>query len=126
MARDDDKEYLEEVKQQISIEQMDLLLAELGGEPQVQGEIIKCKTICHCGDSHKLYYYNNTRLFRCYTDCPEDSFDIFELVKKVKKRDIENWNLPHSVNYVVNYFGFAPQSQDFRRRICKTSRLENS
>ncbi len=113
MAVDNDKEYLEEIKQQISIEQMELLLAEIGGEPQTQGEIIKCKTICHCGDSHKLYYYNNTKLFKCFTDCPEDSFDIFELIKKVKKREKEGWSLPHSLNFVVQYFGFAPQNKNF-------------
>lgn len=110
---DEEKEFLEETKKQISIEQMELLLAELGGEPQMQGDIIKCRTICHCGDSHKLYYYNNTRLFRCYTDCPEDSFDIFELIKKVKKREQSNWNLPQSLNYVLHYFGLAPKNKNF-------------
>ena len=110
---DEEKEFLEETKKQISIEQMELLLAELGGEPQTQGDIIKCRTICHCGDSHKLYYYNNTRLFRCYTDCPEDSFDIFELIKKIKKREQSNWNLPQSLNYVLHYFGLAPKNRNF-------------
>ena len=42
-------------------------------------------TICHNlnqeDGSKKLYYYDNTHLFHCYTQCDE-SFDIYELVKK--------------------------------------------
>lgn len=43
-------------------------------------------TICHNliaeEGSMKLYYYFNTKLFFCYTECNE-SFDIYELVKKL-------------------------------------------
>ena len=43
------------------------------------------QTICHGGDSYKLYYYHEPtdqysgRTFHCYTSCSE-SFSIFELV----------------------------------------------
>ena len=40
--------------------------------------------------SHKLYYYDNTKLFKCYTGgCSadgSDAFDIFELTRKVKRK----------------------------------------
>ena len=43
-------------------------------------------TICHNKNSEdasmKLYYYFNTHLFFCYTEC-NSSFDIYELVKKI-------------------------------------------
>ena len=43
-------------------------------------------TICHNADpsdgSMKLYYYSNTHLFHCYTQC-QSSFDIYELVQKI-------------------------------------------
>lgn len=43
-------------------------------------------TICHNQNpddaSMKLYYYFNTHLFFCYTEC-NASFDIYELVKKI-------------------------------------------
>ncbi len=42
------------------------------------------QTICHCGNKHKLYYYPETKIFHCYTDCQE-SFDIYELSMRVKK-----------------------------------------
>lgn len=72
------------------------------------------ETICHndIGDSHKkkLYYYDNTKLFRCYTDCG-DAFDIFELVCRVKKVQLqEEWSLPRALFYVANSFGLAPNS----------------
>lgn len=70
------------------------------------------ETICHnqIGDSHglKLYYYNNTKLFKCYTQC-ENSFDIFELVCKVKKtQEYEDWSLYRAICFVAGTFGFAP------------------
>ena len=40
------------------------------------------RTCCHNGDSHKLYYYKNTHLFKCYTHC--GLFDIFELIIKME------------------------------------------
>lgn len=42
-------------------------------------------TVCHGGNSNKLYYYKNTKLFKCYTQCSK-SFDIFDLVIKIEKR----------------------------------------
>ena len=69
------------IKNSLSLEQMYSLLDDLGAAPQPQGSIILNKTICHCGNSHKLYYYDNTKLFKCYTDCAS-SFDIYELETK--------------------------------------------
>ena len=74
------------VKQQLDIEDISALLEELGGEPETYDDKIVSKTICHNGNSHKLYYYNNTQLFHCWTNCG-DSFDIFDLVSKVKDID---------------------------------------
>ena len=77
-----EKEISERIKNNLSIDQVKDLLYSLGGNPIVKGEMIMSQTICHAGHSHKLYYYNNTKLFRCYTDC-SSTFDIFELVCKV-------------------------------------------
>ena len=41
-------------------------------------------TICHGGDSDKLYYYPLSQQFFCFTHCVEN-FDIFDLIQKVKK-----------------------------------------
>ena len=54
----------------------------------IRNETLILPTICHNIDeneaSKKLYYYNNTKLFFCYTHCNE-SFDIYELIKKMLK-----------------------------------------
>ena len=51
-----------------------------------KGDILIFPTICHNSNieeaSMKLYYYDNTKLFHCYTEC-QSSFDIYELVKKI-------------------------------------------
>lgn len=86
------------VKEYLDIENMYDLLDYLGAEPRDMGDYLVCRTICHDGDSHKLYYYDNTQLFKCYSgEC--GSFDIFELVMKVKGIDLNT-----AVYYIVNYF----------------------
>ena len=109
------------IKNSLSLEQIYSFLDDLGAAPQMQGNIIINKTICHNGNSHKLYYYDNTKLFRCYTDCGGEAFDIYELTRKVKSREnpkerwtkegnpyFDEWNLPEAIEYVAQYFGFSP------------------
>ena len=78
------------LKNKLTINQISQLLAELGGEPTIEksGSILIAQTICHNhpGEgSHKLYYYDNTKLFKCYTDC-SSTFDIFELIIRTQIR----------------------------------------
>ena len=110
-----------EIKENLSLENIEELLNEWGAEPTEKNGIIVAKTICHnnCGcGTHKLYYYPNTTLFKCYTDCSE-SFDVFELTRKVlsreqpKPREDSEWNLPEAIDYVARKFGFAPNQQNF-------------
>lgn len=100
--------FKDDLKDTLTIEQIYSLVAELGGDPRWQGENFISRTICHGGDSHKLYYYAGTKLFHCYTQCSDSSFDIFQLIMKVKR-----WPLPKAINYVASYFGIGNQSQDF-------------
>ena len=86
------------VKDLLDFEDIYRILDYLGAEPQDHGNHLVCKTICHGGDSHKLYYYDEQRLFHCYTgDC--GSFDIFELVCKV-----EHLKLNDAISFVVSFF----------------------
>lgn len=48
MSLDEDKKYLEDIKNSLTIEQVQNLLNDLGGDPQIQNGIIKSRTICHC------------------------------------------------------------------------------
>lgn len=106
---------LHEIKEKLTEEQTLELLEELGAEPIKQNEnVITCKTVCHCGNSHKLYFYFNSKLCHCYTGCPEPTFDIFELTRKVmsreqpRAREDSEWNLPEAIEYIARKFGYAP------------------
>ena len=121
----------DEIKNQIAIDDILRLVAELGGEPIMgnNGTFFTSRTICHniLGEgSRKLYYYDNTKLFQCFTDCGA-SFDIYELVQKVKNINGEykiyynregnpvtrEWQLFDAVDFVAVYFGFSAETSEF-------------
>lgn len=108
-----------EIKNTLTIEQIIELVDSFGGEGiQINDNIVTFKTICHNGDSHKLYYYDNTHLFKCYTNCPEtEGFDIFELIRKIKTRESKKeWSLPQAMRFIASYFNISTEGdmlQDF-------------
>ena len=94
-----------EVRKKITKENIFDLLSEWGGDPELTNFGIVSSTICHNqpGEgSRKLYYYDNTDLFRCYTGC-DSSFDIFELTIKVMniQKNLE-WTLGNALNFIAN------------------------
>lgn len=126
------KKYLEEIKNNLTIDQIYDFLADAGGEPQMHGDIIISRTICHNPSglgSFKLYYYDNTKLFKCFTQC-SDTFDIFDLALKIKKLAGEQitywskdaiqtsrpWDLPDAVHYVATYYGIEPPNENFSEK----------
>lgn len=101
-----------DLKNDLSIDQIYDLASDLGGEPIQKQEILICKTICHCGERHKLYYYNNTKLWKCFTEC-NDTVDIFELVRKVKEKETsQKWGLLRCIIFVAQYFNYDLQIED--------------
>ena len=86
------------------------LLQEFGGDPGRCSFGLTSSTICHNppGEgSRKLYYYENTGLFKCYTGCDE-YFDPFELVIKVAKIQWDKeFDLNDAVRWVAQRFGFS-------------------
>ena len=98
------------IKEAIEYEQVERFLADHGGEPVRRIGTLVSRTICHnppdADASHKLYYYENTRLFKCYTECAEtQGFDIFDLTRKIMK--IQNgidMSLYDAQIYIINYF----------------------
>lgn len=102
---------IQKIKEMMTDDQVFELLEELDAEPYWERDgIIVCKTVCHGGDSHKLFYYCNTKLFRCYTHCNE-YMDIFELTRKVlsvaEGKDIL---LQNAIEYIANSLEIAPTS----------------
>lgn len=78
---------LEKLQKSLTDEDIISLLTNLGADRYNNKEdYIIFPTICHNINSEdasmKLYYYKNTKLFYCYTECDE-SFNIFSLFEKV-------------------------------------------
>ena len=98
----------QEIKDGMSIEEVEDILELLGAHSYRESdEKLIIETICHNhpGEgSHKLYYYTNTKLFNCYTNC--GSFDIFELVAKVREHYGEDLTLDDAISWVVDRRGF--------------------
>lgn len=100
----------QEIKKQISLDQVFELLQDWGGDPEYTSFGILSATICHNEPgqgSRKLYYYNNEEggLFRCYTGC-NDTFDIFELAIKVADiQENKHYDLNDAVRALAYRFG---------------------
>lgn len=92
-----DKDYILE---RITEEQIISIMSKFGAEPygKISNNNIYFRTICHCGDSHKLCYFRDTKIFHCYTNCGEMS--LFNLVMKVK-----NCSFGEAVLFVAREIG---------------------
>ena len=101
------------IKEQITFDNIIELLNDFGGEPLVRGDVIVSRTICHHSPdedcSHKLYYYENSGLFKCYTGgCAEDTFDIFQLVIKVQEiQKNKKFDLNDAVLFIAARLGIS-------------------
>ena len=99
-----------EIKESLNLDNIFELLQDWGGDPEYTSYGILSATICHNrpGEgSKKLYFYENSSLFRCYTGC-DDTFDVFELAIKVM--DIQNniqFDLNDAVRFVAQHFGMT-------------------
>ena len=121
------------LKASLDIDQVAEYLTSLDADPIVKNDVIISKTICHnlCGcGSHKLYYYGNTGLFKCYTDCDGSAWDIFELTRKVMSREYpqerknSEWTLPEAIEYVAQFFNFAPNEKQNSNFVSITDHLK--
>ena len=103
----------DEIKEQLTLEMVEDVVRDFGGDPQPTSFGFIAGTICHNhpGEgSHKLYYYENTKLFRCYTGC-DATFDIFELVckcHKVAHPNLEQPGMSWGIKCVASKLGLAP------------------
>jgi len=107
----------QEIRDSLSIDNIFEMLEEWGGEPEYCPTGLIARTICHnhLNDdaSRKLYYYENTGLFRCYTGCDEPVFDIFQLCIKVM--DLQHnvaYDLNDAVRWIARRFGMAGREED--------------
>ena len=105
-----------EIKNALSIDDIYNFLQEWGGDPIYTEFGLLSATICHNkpGEgSKKLYFYENSKLFHCYTGCENPSFDIFELTIKIF--DIQHnkiMDLNDAVRYIAARMGIAGRLED--------------
>ena len=107
----------QEIRDSLSIDNIFDVLEEWGGEPEYCPTGLIARTICHnrLNDdaSRKLYYYENTGLFRCYTGCEDPVFDIFQLCIKVM--DLQHnikYDLNDAVRWIARRFGMSGREED--------------
>lgn len=105
------------IKNSLSVDNVKDILMDLGApEPRYNknDNSLICKTICHGGSKNKLYYYIDSRLFVCYSGC-SDSFDIYELVLRVKRVNGVKLTFPQVVRYIAKMSGlFLYNNSDFQ------------
>jgi len=89
----------EDVKDNLTMDDVFDLLEFFGANPKDYGDYIVAQTICHnhSNGSRKLYFYLENMMFHCYTHC--GSFDVIELVQKIKGIDFNA-----AIYFLVNYF----------------------
>ena len=92
-----DKNYLLE---NITEEQILSILDKFNVQPykESKNNELTFKTACHSGNSHKLYYYKDTKSFQCYTNC--GYMNIFSLVMK-----LSNCEFYESIKIVAKEMG---------------------
>jgi len=82
----------EEIIEELDVERVKDLLRALDVPFRTQSDCLIMPTVCHNADideaSYKLYFYFDSKIFYCYTEC--GSFSIFSFLKKFyETRDIE-------------------------------------
>ena len=91
---------IKDLRMQLSEDDIKNLLAKYGVFTQAETDkALIFPTACHNleGGSHKLYYYKEDKIFKCYTGCHE-MFDIFTLLQKMKKLRGQEITLKDAIN----------------------------
>lgn len=91
-----------EVKERLTLKQIFILMEDLGAdaiESRNPNEI-HFRTVCHGGDSHKLYFYIDSRNFHCYTGC--GSMDILKVLQNAL-----GISLSKAIEYITMRFGMT-------------------
>lgn len=94
-----------QLKESLSINDVYSLLEHLGANPYKEKDKLRATTICHHGDSSKLYYLPDKHILTCFTNC--GNMDIYELIQKVLHVDFKE-----AFEYVKKYFNITETGYD--------------
>ena len=90
----------DELMELVTTEDVINILNDLGsGSPQKDknnDNALLFSTVCHGGKSHKLYYYIDSKIFKCYTSC--GSMSLFDLIMSTN-----NVDFPEAFKYLCKY-----------------------
>ena len=100
------KEKIQVLKERITVQQIMNLMSELGVPClSEEEEEVKYKTLCHGGDSYKLYFFKDTKRFHCFTHC--GNMDIVKVVEQIL-----NCSAAQSYTFIAKRIGL--ESIDFQ------------
>lgn len=97
---------IKDMRESLTPDQIKELLESYGVDSVHENQLyIQYPTCCHNleGGSHKLYYYKENHIFKCYTEC-DAVFDVFELIQKMEELRDHECSLPQAIKIV----GFDP------------------
>ena len=97
---------IQKLKDKITDEDIKNILAEFNAYPIYENdENIVFPTVCHNLNaeeaSPKLYYYKNSKMFYCFTEC-QKSYDIISLLVQINKIRNNNYNFWDIVDYLAD------------------------
>ncbi len=100
----------EDIIQNLTDEGVKQLLTSLEIPFQEKDEFLLCKTMCHNTDeeeaSWKLYYYKDTHLFYCYTEC--SGMSIFKFLRNYYETQGIEYNWHKDILEVIQNCSVAP------------------
>lgn len=121
-----------EILKALTKEQVIKIVTDLGSDgykTDSSGNLI-FQTVCHGGNSYKLYYYHEAtdkyagRTFHCYTGC-SGSFSVYELVIRAKRTQGITYTWYQAVSYVANQINMKPVEHiKIQKHICDMSWLK--
>lgn len=98
----------QDIKSKLTLEMLRTILIGFGAKIYYEDDDkIVMNTFCHGGKSvDKLWYYKNSQVFECFTEC--GTFDILELICKIK-----DYKFIESVNWLANKLGISTYREGF-------------
>lgn len=97
----------EEIINAFGLEEVEKFLQSLGVEDiEVEDDYLICPTICHNpldqADNMKLYYYNKTKNFHCYTEC-SCNFSIVSLYQRYMSINHQDVSYGEALDYLRRF-----------------------
>lgn len=106
------------LKESLSKQDIVEIMSQLGSPLKVdRGDTLIFETVCHNttgGGSDKLYYYDSSKSFYCYTQC--GSMDIYSVIyTHMSNKEGKEYSLPFALDFVSKFKGVVINGEVERR-----------